>query len=104
MSLNTEDKLYIGTEIRSIINDEFSRHLGAINEEFQNRYDLLMEVVSDMPTRSEILNILRTETSPIVRREIHFVLEDMLIPTMLDIKEIAINNEKRIGKLELKIS
>jgi hypothetical protein len=100
MSLNTEDKLYIGKEIRFIVNDEFSRHLGALNEEFQSRYDLLMEIVRDRPTKSEILDIIHTETPPIIRKEIHYVLDDVLMPTILDIKKIVINNEKRIGKLE----
>ena len=71
-------------------------HMTALKEGFEDQVRGLAELIQERPTESRVREIVREEVRPVVREEIYLQLG----PTIVEIKKMVKNHEKRLIRLE----
>jgi len=76
---------------------ESQRYMGMLLEQFQDRLSIVGEWIKELPTRSEVKEMIRTETDPI-RKDIQILKSDVYI-LKTDVQ--AIKDENQSFKQEM---
>ncbi|MDD5165350.1 MAG: hypothetical protein PHG25_02320 [Candidatus Pacebacteria bacterium] len=96
MTLDIEDKNYIGNLLDQKLDQKFGHYFGLLRDDFNHKFSLLVEISKDKPNREEVREIVREEAGYVVQK----TMKDIFAPEVKEIRVTQAKHEKRISKLE----